>query len=309
MRYFETKHEKKSAKITTLVMLILIVLIFIAGPKYDDPPLEYGVAINFGDSNFGSGKVQPKTTTKALPQKVNEPLPEETKVEEAKVEQTKVEEIQPKTTTPIKDVKEEVITSDNSEAIAIKKQKEAEAKLKAEEVKLKEKEAAKAKALLQKAEAERIAKEKKEKADKKNKLDALIGGIGKPNSEATGSEGDDDKKGDKGQLNGTPYGPSYFGTPGAGTGGVGYGLNGRGTPTKTIVKQNCNEEGRVVVKITVNKMGDVIKAEPGIKGTTNSAACLLEPAKKTALSHKWRADPNAPNQQIGFIVINFSISQ
>ena len=44
----------------------------------------------------------------------------------------------------------------------------------------------------------------------------------------------------------------------------------------------------VIVKIIVNKNGNVIEADPGVKGTTNTAHCLLEPAKKIALSHKWR---------------------
>ena len=38
--------------------------------------------------------------------------------------------------------------------------------------------------------------------------------------ENTGGEGDDNKAGDKGQLDGDPYAPSYFGDPGTGSGGV-----------------------------------------------------------------------------------------
>jgi len=40
MKYFKTKHEKDSVKLTTLVMLILLLLIFIVGPKYHDPAEE-----------------------------------------------------------------------------------------------------------------------------------------------------------------------------------------------------------------------------------------------------------------------------
>lgn len=319
MKYFETKYEKDSARITALIVLILVLLIFIVGPKYTDPPLEYGVAVNFGNSDVGSGKIQPKEPVKSTPQEVSEPI-EETKVEETeveeKVEEAETEEVEPDSAPPKEEVKEEVLTTDNAEVIAIKKQREADAKLKLEaDAKAAKEEAekvakAKAKAAKEKVEADRVAKEKKEKADKKKKLDALIGGIGKKtDGKDSGGEGDDDKAGDKGQLDGNPYAPSYFGEPGSGKGGSGYGLNGRGKPTKNITKQDCNEEGRVVVKITVNKSGQVIKAEPGVKGTTNNASCLLEPARKTALSHKWPADAKAPTQQVGFIVINFSVSQ
>ena len=65
----------------------------------------------------------------------------------------------------------------------------------------------------------------------------------------------------------------------------------------------------VIVRIVVNKSGNVIEAEPGVKGTTNTAQCLLDPAKKMALSHKWPADSNAPTRQIGFVSVNFKLSE
>lgn len=285
MKYFETKHEKDSAKITLLIALILLLMIFVMGPQYLDPPREYGVAVNFGTTDFGKGNVQPKKPVKSEPRKVEQP-PEP---EVSKAEPTKSSE-----------VNEEVLTQETEEAIAIKKQKEAEAKAKA---------IADAKA---KAEAERIAKEKREQEEKKKKtdaLDALIGGVSKSEGEETGSEGDDNRAGDKGQLDGDPYAPSYFGDPGTGSGGVGYGLNGRGRAQYTKMKQDCNESGMVIVRIVVNKNGNVIEATPGVKGTTNTAKCLLDPAKKIALSHKWRADSKAPAKQIGFVKVNFKLGQ
>ncbi len=278
MKYFKTKHERNSAKLTTLIMVILILLLFVVGAPYMDPPIEYGVAVNFGTSDFGKGAVQPLKPIKSEPKKINEPY----KPEASKPEPTKASE-----------AKEDVLTQENEEAIAIKKQKEAEAK---------EKAIADAKA---KAEAERIAKEKREQEEKKKKLDALIGGVSKSEGPATGGEGNDNIAGDKGQLDGNPYAPSYFGSGGAGSGGVGYGLGGRGKPSRKIFKQDCNEYGMVVVEIEVDRNGRVVSATPGIKGTTNNAPCLLEPAKKIALSHKWPPDPKAPTRQIGFVSVNF----
>jgi outer membrane biosynthesis protein TonB len=282
MKYFETKHERDSAKLTALITVILLLLLFVVGAPYMDPPEEYGISVNFGTTDFGSGTVQPLKPIKSEPLDINRP----TEPEVSKVEPTKAAE-----------AKEEVLTADNSEEIAIKKQKEAEAKAKA---------IADAKA---KAEAERIAKEKRELEEKKKKLDALIGGVSKSEGTTTGGEGDDNKAGDKGQLDGDPYAPSYFGSGGSGSGGVGYGLNGRGSASYDTLKQDCNESGMVIVKIIVNRNGNVIEAEPGVRGTTNTAACLLEPAKKIALSHKWRPDPNAPTKQIGFVKVNFKLGQ
>ena len=276
MKYFETKHEKDSARITTLFAVILILLIFIVGPKYMDPPLEFGVAVNFGTTDYGSGNIQPKRPIKSEIKEI--------------IKQPEVVESQPESTKP-KQVNEDVVTQDNEESIAIKKQKEAEAKAKAEA----------------KAEADRIVKEKRELEEKKKKLDALIGGIGKSDGTDTGSEGNDSQPGDKGQLDGDPYAPSYFGEPGSGGGGTSYGLRGRGKPTKSKVLPECDEEGSVVVEIYVSREGRVTNAFPGKRGTTGNI-CLYDAAKKTALTYKWPSDSKAPTKQVGFVIINFSVS-
>ncbi|OBQ56125.1 energy transducer TonB [Tamlana sp. s12] len=293
MKYLRTKHERNSAKLTALISIIILLLLFVVGTKYMDPPEEYGVAVNFGNSDFGKGDVQPLKPVKSEPREVEEPpqpdVPEEAEPEPAKPAETK----------------EEVLTADNSEEIAIKKQKEAEAKAKAvADAKAKAEAEAKAK-----AEAEKKAKEKREQDEKKKRLDALIGGVKKSDGSETGGEGNDSRSGDKGQLDGNPYASSYFGGQGSGSGGVGYGLNGRGKASFTRLKQDCNESGLVIVKIEVNQAGNVILATPGVKGTTNTAPCLLEPAKKIALSHKWPADPKAPVRQVGFVSVNFKISE
>jgi hypothetical protein len=273
--------------------VLIILLLFVVGTQYMDPPEEYGIAVNFGTTDFGSGDIQPTKPIKSEPREV-EKQPQET------VKQP--EQKQPEAASS-KTKAEDVLTDNNDESIAIKKQKEADANAK----KVAD---AKAKAQAEaKAEADKIAKEQAEKEAKKKKLDALIGGVSKSEGQEAGGEGDDNKAGDKGQLDGDPYAASYFGEPGSGNGGVGYGLKGRGTPTKKVFKQDCNESGMVIVKIVVNRNGEVIEATPGVKGTTNTASCLLEPAKKIALSHKWRADSNAPTKQIGFVKVNFNLGQ
>ena len=214
MKYFKTRHEKNSARLTALIAVILLLLLFVVGTKYMDPPEEYGVAVNFGNSDFGKGKVQPLKPVKSEPRKIEEPP------------QPDVSKSEP---TNASENKEDVLTQEDAESIAIKKQKQAEAKAKA---------MADAKA---KAEADRIAKEKREQEEKKKKLDALIGGVSKSEGSETGNEGNDNKSGDKGQLDGNPYAASYFGGQGAGSGGGGYGLNGRGKASFKRLKQDCNE--------------------------------------------------------------------
>ncbi len=302
MAYFETKHEKDSAKVTALITVILVLLLFIVGHSYMDPPEEYGVAVNFGTTDFGSGKVQPKEPIKSTPQETkevpNEPIEETPPQEEAETEKA----------TPAETKAEEVLTQENAEEIAIKKQKAKEAAVQKakEDAERKEKAEAERKERAKKDAAE---KERKAKEAKKKALDEMMGGLNKSDGSTSGSEGDDNTPGDKGQIDGNPYANSYYGQPGSGDGGLGYGLKGRGRATFKKQKQDCNEEGRVIVKIIVNREGKVIEATPGVKGTTNNASCLLDPAKKIALSHKWRPDPKAPSKQIGFVKIDFKLGQ
>lgn len=281
MKYFETKHERNSAKITALLTVIILLLMFVVGAPYMDPPLEYGVAVNFGNTDYGSGPIQPVKPIKSEVNKI---------IEEAQPQETKPEPV----ATPAKT--EDVVTQETEESIAIKKQKEAEARAKAE-AERKERE---------RREAEE--KKREEEEAKKKKLDALIGGVKNAEGTKNTSDGTGNTLGNQGQLDGDAYAPSYFGGSGPGKGGVGYGLSGRGTPTRNIYRQDCNQEGLVVVKIEVDRSGNVVKAEPGVRGTTNNASCLLEPAKKIALSHKWPPDSKAPTRQIGFVSVNFVLS-
>lgn len=303
MSFLDTRHKKKSFTLTTLLLSVLLLLLFYIGLTYLDPPEENGIAVNFGTMDFGSGNKQPKEKIRSEPLDIPKPPTEPEVVQEEEVEEVVKEELAEQEVVKEQPT-EKVLTQESEESIRIKQQKEAKRKADAE--------AAKAK-----AEAERLAREKreaeerikKEQEAKKKKLDALMGGIGKSEGNESGSEGDDNKPGDKGNLNGNPYATTYYGAPGSGTGTGGYGLNGRSLVTKGKVQQECNEDGRVVVRITVDRNGKVIKATPGVKGTTNNAPCLLEPARKTAFMHKWNLDSNAPSQQVGFVVVNFKLGQ
>ena len=55
MSVLDTQHKRKSAIITAVILILFILGIFNFGMQYLDPPEEYGVAINFGDMNVGSG--------------------------------------------------------------------------------------------------------------------------------------------------------------------------------------------------------------------------------------------------------------
>ncbi|MCK5442073.1 MAG: energy transducer TonB [Maribacter sp.] len=300
MSFLDTRHKKKSFTLTTALLSALLLLLFYIGLTYMDPPIENGISVNFGTMDFGMGDRQPEKKIKSEPLKIPEPpnVPEEEDVSEAVPEEVKEEVAEKEQPT------EKVLTQESEESIKIKQQEEAKRK-------------AEAAAKKAKAEADRIAREKREAEERKRKeqeakkaeLDKLMGGLNKSDGTASGSEGDDNRPGDKGQPDGDPYATSYYGSPGSGSGTGGYGLSGRSLVSKGKVQQECNQEGRVVVKITVDRNGRVISATPGVKGTTNNNPCLLEPARKTAFMHKWNLDSKAPSQQVGFVVVNFKLGE
>lgn len=152
-----------------------------------------------------------------------------------------------------------------------------------------------------------------------------------------GGDGDDKVAGNKGNANGSLSSNGYYGTGGSGGGtgggngtgngmgtgsgsgtgsgggsgagsGGGYSLGNRKALSKPVPKYICNESGKVVVEVAVDRNGRTISAIPGIKGSTNTASCLLEQAKIAALNTKWDASSNAPEKQIGRIEYNFNLN-
>ncbi|QTD37281.1 energy transducer TonB [Polaribacter batillariae] len=276
MKILETKHKRKSALITAIILMLLVFAIFNYGMQYLDPPEEYGLSINFGDSNVGMG--EPVINSKKTAPKVVE------KKEEV------VEEVKE---TPKEIIKEEIITEDTTEDVPVvekikEKKKETVKEVVKKEVKPKEKPK---------------PKPSKENQDALNKLLNGNSSDGEPKG-----EGDDKVEGVKGKKAGDPTSSKYYGNTGSGSGGN-YNLAGRKALSKPKQQPDCQEEGIVVVRITVNKNGEVIRAIPGVKGSTNTAPCLLKPAKEAALKTKWNADTKAPSKQTGTIIYKFSLSK
>ena len=283
MKILNTPEKKKAAVLTGLAGLLLLLLFFILGLRYLDPPISYGMEVNFGMTNSGQGSTQPTAPPATKPAPVQETQEE--------IEEQTPPPPSPKKTTPIS---EKVLSEKDSEVPLAQKEKQPEQKQKVEK-----------EAPLEKQEP---SKPKISEATK-NLVSNLIQSEKPTPGENTTSEGVEDSPGDQGKPEGNPYASSYYSQAGLGGEGTRYGLNGRSLQNDGKEVQKCNQEGTVVVRITVNQNGHVIQAEPGVKGSTNTHPCLLEPAKKTAQMHKWYADTNAPKRQIGFVVIQFKLGE
>ena len=283
MEFLNTPHKKKSAGLTAIFAVMFLALFFILGLTYYDPPVSYGMEVNFGTSTKGSGNEQPQKLVES----------KSAVVAKNTVEKTQVNSTQP----PSKPIKVGDVATEK-ESIVTLPEKETVIKEIQPETKTPEKV----------TEATPLKKVSKVSEATKNMVSNLLKNKTQQ-GEVVEGEGDDVIAGDKGKQTGDLYSSSYYNTAGLGGKGKGYGLNGRNLQSNGKVIQECNQEGTVVVRITVNNQGKVVFAEPGVKGSTNTHPCLLAPAKKTALLHKWYADTKAPFEQIGFVVIQFKLGE
>lgn len=292
-----TEQEKKSMGITSAIfaILLLAMLFFKYSEKSDLVDLEGGgggggVTINFGDSDVGSGD---NYTSELL--KVSE-----------KIKQ------QPAAAAP----EDEVLASDLDDAPAVVKT-----------TKPVKKEPSKSEP---KPNVPKVPQPSKSTSDALSNIlsgnnrggDGEGGGTGNQGSLSgdknsggySGSGGSGGGTGGgTGSGNGTGTGPGSGSGSGGGSGagrgtGVGdYTLAGRKALAIPEPKYTCNEEGRVVVQIAVDRAGKVISATPGARGTTNTAKCLQDQAKAAAL--KARFDAGDSDKQIGTIVYNYRLTE
>ncbi len=292
--------QKKSLLFTTAIYAAIILLLFFIRfwPPYnpdnnvalaDGGGGGGGVTVNFGDSDLGSG-ANYKSEVLDVKNNVKQAPPKATPEEEAIISQ-------------------ENTTADNDVVIPTKEKPKKPVPVE-----------------------KPVQKPVPEKPKVSNSTNDALASIMKGSNK--GGDGDDKAAGNKGKANGSLNSNGYYGSGGSGGGtgggngtgngigtgsgygagtgggsggGTGYNLNGRKALSKPAPKYTCNEEGRVVVEVTVDQNGKTISATAGVKGTTNTASCLLEQAKIAALNTKWSADANAAAKQVGKIIYNFSL--
>ena len=230
------------------------------------PEEDGGVLVNFGNINAAAGTFEPSNTGQALPQEATTPPPSTP---------------EPQAEAP----KEELITQDLEESVALeeKKKKEEEEKRLAEEKRKQEEE------------QKRLAEERRKKEQAISNRVAGAFGIGT----AQGNSQGDAATGTGNQ--GSPFGNSDQGLN-EGVGGYGsFNLNGRsigagGLPRPAYTVQ---EEGRIVINITVDPQGNVIFAEIG-RGTNIDNASMRTSALDAAKRAKFNSI-NGTNNQSGTI--------
>ena len=289
------KKNKVTGLVGTLVLhavlLVLLFLIAISKPKAQE---EGGVPVMLGNMEMAQGNADPYTLTDVdildepqLPTEVSAPEP-----------------------VPAPPVESEMITQEDEPTVAVPKKetpkptpkKEAVKKEapKKEPVKPKEKTEAE-----KRAEAERLAAEKKaaeEKAAAEAAAKRIAGAFGKGTQ--MGSKGNADSGNG---IQGSPTGNAAEGQT-TGVGGYGtFDLNGRSLGPGGLPRPvyNVQEEGRVVVTITVNPAGQVIQTSINKRTNTVNAA-LRKAAEDAARKARFNA-VGGVNNQTGTITYYFKL--
>ena len=77
MAILDSKHKKKAILFTAIILIAFVWGIFSFGLRYQDPPIEYGIAINFGTSDVGNKKSKNVSESKLPVQDNQEDIAEE----------------------------------------------------------------------------------------------------------------------------------------------------------------------------------------------------------------------------------------
>lgn len=115
------------------------------------------------------------------------------------------------------------------------------------------------------------------------------------------SEGNTTGNGDRGVPGGTPGASNYTGTPGNGNGGISHNLAHRNIIAFPAPDADFKEGGRVVIRITVNKAGNIINKQIVSASNAELRAIALKKVDKV----RFNKSDDAPEEQFGNITFVF----
>lgn len=280
----QEKSDQLKAGTITLVLngLLLLSLFFLNAWTAPQPQMPmYGVELNFGLDNVGSGDIQTKNKASDLKTKV-ESKPAETKVV-PKTQPEKVEKVEVK---PVKITKPVV----KDPPVKVSK---VESPVKVPEVKETEKPKPTSKPIENKPVETKPVEAPKPQVDSKalyKKGNSKSNGTNGTSDQPGGNNNGDDKNkvGDKGDPEGKVDAKALYGNKGKGGNGNGSGngsgggaslnLTGWTWSAKPTVNDDSDESGKIVFQIKVDDQGDVISIRIVEKTVSQSVAEIYKKA-------------------------------
>jgi len=342
MSFYE-KH-KKGILGTAIFHVVVLVMLIVFGFFTPLPlPGEEGILVNFGDSDQGFGDIEPapqrrepepsppvrqeqETAPPPVRQSVPPPPsspPEPAREEAMTQDYEETAAIDAAEQKRLEEERERKLEADRRRQQELDRQRQAKLEQQRREAELERQRQAEIERERQ-AEIERqkqIEAERRRQAAEQKKIEeinsraqgAFGGGTSGPGGQGTGTnpnQGVTFPDGNQGASTGDPnagtYGPGGSGSGDQGT-GVSYSLSGRNARSLPKPVYPGNDEGLVVVNITVDKYGNVTAAEPGVRGTTIMNQSFWNEAKRAALKAKFNIDENAPAFQQGTISYRFKL--
>lgn len=267
-----TSTSKRVGIIGTVIFhtaVVLLLLLLSLAPQ-QPLPAEEAILINFGDSDVGSGSVEPSATDNIAQAAPNQQVIQE--------DSPMTQDIEDAPSLPTKNItkKKPHITLPSAKIVAQNSQ-------------------------------EATPTTPVEKPREVNKR-ALFPGRSSSGLPSQG-EGDGGGIGNQGDPNGSPDSRSRIGGSTGSSNGHSFSLNGRrivgGFPTPAY---NVQASGKVVVAITVNQNGNVMKATYSPKGSTTSDSRLIAAAIAAAQRARFNVDQNAQSLQTGNITYIFNLN-
>ncbi|MFP4690643.1 MAG: TonB family protein [Bacteroidales bacterium] len=261
------KKDRNRALAGTLIFhgLLLLCFLLFSLSAPEPQPEDYGVLVALGYEDAGQGDRQPL----AAPTPVNQSPPASEASEH-----------------------EEIVTQEAEEAVALPDEV-ADPETEQEQVESDREDPVN--------EPQEETEEVKEEPEPEVDPRALFPGRDQRSTEQR-DQGQTEEEGDQGQAEGVLDTINF---DGVGQGGIEYSLAGRQANFLPVPKYTTQATGRVVVQVTVNQQGQVIRAEAGARGTTTTDRTLHRHAEEAARRARFDLQADAPEEQRGTITYNF----
>lgn len=291
----QEKKNRKIAMITSLGVhgVLVLLLLFMVAWRAPNPPLpEFGIELNFGTADAGSGNVQPQSPApvNAQPEEQQEEAPEEIPLPEPEEIAEEVEEAAPQE--PVA-VQPEVVSKIESPVVVEEKKETKPVEKPAE------------KPIEKKVEPKpEVKPQEVPKAVYKPKTESTAGTASEKTT-TTGSHGDDvNQAGDKGDKQGTIDAKALYGKQGGGGGGVSMsGFGSFGYPEIETPPLPDESYGVYEFKVKVDEQGYVVSITALQRGLSFEAERRLKAAIQK-LQFIPKGNPQAAEGRIVFRVVS-----
>ncbi len=276
---FDEKERRKNSNIISFAIHLLLLILLFFLPIFGSSPIQetvQGIVVNFGNPNAGTPQENP----------LKEFTPTSAKAEEAPKEE--IEEVEKqRTVAPTKtEIKSKIIEKESSVVISEPVKKEVKEIEKVNEIEVSS----------SPAQEEKVNEEEQIEAEL-IEAKARFGSLFNNNSKG-------EIPTEKGDEFGKPSSDILAGHS-TGKGEIGEGLDGRDIIYEPEIKDNSQKKGVVMIKICVDKEGNVINARYTQQGSTTTDNYLVDLGIKSA--RKYKFSPSKVEEQCGVIGIEFIV--